>query len=276
MKRNEKHGKTTKKQRHRQTPNKSNEKQSKATKYKENEELQTKVTLLSKELNVLRALFTNGGFTLPAEFQFSDSHSSVGSDRHSPPLMDSVSHRLDDSPRLPSHSHVQHSSAISIKQEAPKSAFHSMDESKIPPLRPMPRVANSPSNKSELHSPIRSSYDGVLQSSRESRESHYSPYKPSSHYSSSEKPTSSIVMMPHGQSSSSSSPYSSSLGSSHYSRSPPETQHTSVIRSSAELGSSNSCSSSNNLSSSQNNNKLGTFCIIQDPDNNGAVKIVPC
>lgn len=32
---------------------------------KENSELKTKVTLLSKELNVLRSLFANGGLTIP-------------------------------------------------------------------------------------------------------------------------------------------------------------------------------------------------------------------
>ncbi len=36
---------------------------------KENDELNQKVTLLSKELNVLRALFTNGGFTVPCNLQ---------------------------------------------------------------------------------------------------------------------------------------------------------------------------------------------------------------
>ena len=36
---------------------------------KENDELNTKVTLLSKELSVLRALFTNGGFTVPCNLQ---------------------------------------------------------------------------------------------------------------------------------------------------------------------------------------------------------------
>jgi len=237
---------------------------------KENEDLQTKVTLLTKELNVLRALFTNGGFSLPAEFpQYSDTHSSTSSDRLSPVERIVESHRHDDSSRIPSH--VQHSSTLSIKQESPKSAFHSIiDESKVPPLRPMPRVAsNSPSNK-ELHSPVRN-YEGVFQTSRDSRDREmYSSYKSSgSHYSGSEK-SSSIVMMPqgHGQSlNSHSSPYSTS----HYSRSP-ENQHTSVIRSAAEVA------SSNNLPSQQNKvstHTLGQFCIISDPENNGAVKIVP-
>eukprot|EP00112_Aurelia_sp_Birch-Aquarium-sp1_P012455 Seg2619.5 transcript_id=Seg2619.5/GoldUCD/mRNA.D3Y31 product="CCAAT/enhancer-binding protein gamma" protein_id=Seg2619.5/GoldUCD/D3Y31 len=36
---------------------------------KENDDLNTKVTLLSKELSVLRALFTNGGFTVPCNLQ---------------------------------------------------------------------------------------------------------------------------------------------------------------------------------------------------------------
>merc|ERR1712080_785533 len=103
---------------------------------KENEELQTKVTLLSKELNVLRALFTNGGFTLPSEFQFADSNSGA-ENRHSPSMADTtVGHRIEESSSR--QSHTQHSSALSIKQEASKSAFHSMEESKIPPLRPMP------------------------------------------------------------------------------------------------------------------------------------------
>ena len=47
---------------------------------KENEDLQTKVTLLSKELNVLRALFTNGGFTLPCDLQLMNSASNNPSD----------------------------------------------------------------------------------------------------------------------------------------------------------------------------------------------------
>lgn len=224
---------------------------------KENEELQTKVTLLSKELNVLRALFTNGGFSLPAEFQFAD----AGSERHSPSMADTtVGHRLVDD-RQP---HSQHSSSLSIKQEPSKSAFHSVEDSKIPPLRPMPRVANSPSHssqKSELHSPIR--YEGVLSSGRDSSY----PYKSaSSHhpYSDSKQPSPILMIHPSGQSatSHSSSPYSSS----HYKSPSSEMQHTSVIRSASEVSVPNVPPQSNTL---------GKFCIIQDPENNGQVKIVP-
>ena len=44
---------------------------------KENEELRNKVSLLQKELNVLRSLFANGGITVPSEInvQFTDSNS---------------------------------------------------------------------------------------------------------------------------------------------------------------------------------------------------------
>lgn len=44
---------------------------------KENEELRNKVSLLQKELNVLRSLFANGGITVPSEInvQFTNSNS---------------------------------------------------------------------------------------------------------------------------------------------------------------------------------------------------------
>ncbi|XP_073229147.1 CCAAT/enhancer-binding protein gamma-like [Porites lutea] len=44
---------------------------------KENEELRNKVSLLQKELNVLRSLFANGGITVPSEInvQFTNSSS---------------------------------------------------------------------------------------------------------------------------------------------------------------------------------------------------------
>ena len=44
---------------------------------KENEELRNKVSLLQKELNVLRSLFANGGMTVPSEInvQFTNSNS---------------------------------------------------------------------------------------------------------------------------------------------------------------------------------------------------------
>lgn len=43
---------------------------------KENEELRNKVSLLQKELNVLRSLFANGGITVPSEInvQFTNSN----------------------------------------------------------------------------------------------------------------------------------------------------------------------------------------------------------
>lgn len=224
---------------------------------KENEELQTKVTLLSKELNVLRALFTNGGFTLPGEFQFTNTGSNGSEHSHSP-SMENVIHHLDEPPSRP----VASSNPLPIKQEK-KSAFHSIDEPKIPPLRPMPRVANSSSNQKsseQHHSPIRSF--GALPS----RDSLYS-YKSASDYLSSDRKQSSaisppIVMIPHGQPATthSNNPYSGS----HY-KSLNEMQHTSVIRSASEV------SMPTNLQS----HTLGKFCIIQDPENNGQVKIVP-
>ena len=228
---------------------------------KENEELQTKVTLLSKELNVLRALFTNGGFTLPGEFQFTNSNNSVNGSEHShSPSMDNVVHHLEES----SSRQSQHSNSLPIKQEKSKSAFHSIEESKIPPLRPMPRVANSSSNQksSEHHSPIRSY--GALPPSRDSLYS----YKSGSDYSNNDSKQQPpipppIVMMQHGQpvTTHSNSPYSSN----HY-KSLSEMQHTSVIRSASEVGIPNNMPS---------HNTLGKFCIIQDPENNGQVKIVP-
>lgn len=44
---------------------------------KENEELRNKVSLLQKELNVLRSLFANGGITVPSDInvQFTNSNS---------------------------------------------------------------------------------------------------------------------------------------------------------------------------------------------------------
>lgn len=44
---------------------------------KENEELRSKVSLLQKELNVLRSLFANGGITVPSEInvQFTNTNS---------------------------------------------------------------------------------------------------------------------------------------------------------------------------------------------------------
>ena len=44
---------------------------------RENDELNQKVTLLSKELSVLRALFTNGGFTVPCNLQIVAQNPSV-------------------------------------------------------------------------------------------------------------------------------------------------------------------------------------------------------
>ena len=112
----------------------------------ENEELQTKVTLLSKELNVLRALFTNGGFTLPCDYQLLNNNNSNGSDHHQHQTHDEDPIRH----HLPSHP------PTSVPE---KSAFHSPEDTKIPPLRPMPRVVNSTNRKvtSPTH-PVHRSY----------------------------------------------------------------------------------------------------------------------
>ena len=83
---------------------------------KENEELQTKVNLLSKELNVLRALFTNGGFTLPSELQCGGSP--PPSEHSMPPSMSSYHGRLssdDGPPSLPKTSPL-HSSYMMKNQ----------------------------------------------------------------------------------------------------------------------------------------------------------------
>ena len=49
---------------------------------KDNDELNQKVALLSKELSVLRALFTNGGFTVPCNLQIVAQNSTTQPDPH--------------------------------------------------------------------------------------------------------------------------------------------------------------------------------------------------
>ena len=49
---------------------------------RDNEELNQKVALLSKELSVLRALFTNGGFTVPCNLQIVAQNSTSVPDSH--------------------------------------------------------------------------------------------------------------------------------------------------------------------------------------------------
>jgi len=220
---------------------------------KENEELQTKVNLLSKELNVLRALFTNGGFTLPNELQ------SGGSPPHSehgmPPSMSSYHGRLpsdDGPPPLPKTSPL-HSS---YSDEKP-TYYSSMDDnpinSKIPPLRPMPR---NPSGTllSSSHSSIPSSHSPLGHNSKRIYMSAKSEYSPSS--STKEKGPSGppLLIQPGPQSVSNIFHSSSQLSKG-------DTRHPSVIRSTTDITTTSSTSS-----------MLGKFCIIKDQDN---IKVVP-
>lgn len=235
----------------------------------ENEELQTKVTLLSKELNVLRALFTNGGFTLPCDLQYlnngSESDHSSSDSLHTSHHSHATSHLAENSSNYTYSSHFP-STVISNK------ATSKVEESKIPPLRPMPsRVVNghgTPPNKS----PSESSYSipGKSFSYTSERDNQFS-FKPSNYYRDFIKTTTTGggISSSHVSSSTPSLPIQPPHSQYNLPQSYKltETQHTSVIRDAKNLN--------DDKTSSNSQNTLGKFCIIQDPENNGQVKIVP-
>lgn len=220
---------------------------------KENEELQTKVNLLSKELNVLRALFTNGGFTLPSELQCGGSP--PPSEHSMPPSMSSYHGRLssdDGPPSLPKTSPL-HSSYIDEKPTYHSSMDENPINSKIPPLRPMPRnpsgtlLSSSHSSIPSSHSPLGYNSKRLYMSSK--------PEYPSPASSTKEKGSSGppLLIQPGPQS------VSNNHSSSQLSKG--DTRHPSVIRSTTDITTVPSTS-----------NMLGKFCIIKDQ---GDIKVVP-
>ena len=219
---------------------------------KENGELQTKVNLLSKELNVLRALFTNGGFTLPSELQSVSSGSPPPSSDLGLPSMSSYAHsRLSDDippPVLP-----QKGSPLHSAYNEEKSIYHgSIDDhkssNKIPPLRPMPRNPTSSllsltHNLPPSHvSPI--GYNSKRIYSSMSAKQEYSPP------SSIEKGPP-LLIQPQS--------VSNGFNSSQFSKG--DTRHPSVIRSTTDI-----------TTTSNTSNMLGKFCIIKDQE---SIKVVP-
>lgn len=221
---------------------------------KENEELQTKVNLLSKELNVLRALFTNGGFTLPSELQCGGSP--PPSEHGMPPSMSSYP-RLssDDGPPPP----LPKTSPLHSSYSDEKPTYHSSiddNPSKMLPLRPMPRNPSGPLLPS-THSSIPSSHSPLGYNSKRiymSSKQEYSP--PPSSSSTIEKGSSGppLLIQPGPQSVSNNFHSSSQLSKG-------DTRHPSVIRSTTDITTTSSTS-----------NMLGKFCIIKEQDN---IKVVP-
>jgi len=220
---------------------------------KENEELQTKVNLLSKELNVLRALFTNGGFTLPSELQYVNGNSSPPP----PPPVDLV-------PPSMSYSHSRLSpddlpqpltkSPLHSSYESEKSIYHSMNDmkssSKIPPLRPMPRnpgsTTLSSSHMSSGHSPLGYNSKRLYLPSKQE----YSPPPSSKDLKGAGPP---LLIQPQSVSNNMYTPFSKG-----------DTRHPSVIRSTTDI---------TTPSHQSTTNMLGKFCIIKDPQDN--IKVVP-
>lgn len=210
---------------------------------KENEELQTKVNLLSKELNVLRALFTNGGFTLPGELPYSNNNGSPAD--LGPPSMTYSSHnRLSDD-----ESSISKSSLHSFDSE--KTIYHPLDDpknSKIPPLRPMPRnPITLSSHKISHHSPSPSS----LAYSTERLFALKDDYLSSKDSKSNGPPM--LIQ-----------PGSHSASTTYHSQYKGDTRHPSVIRSTTDV-----------TTPSTSTNMLGKFCIIKDPQDNGQIKVLP-
>lgn len=211
---------------------------------KENEELQSKVTLLSKELNVLRALFTNGGFTLPCELPYGNNNSTTPSE-HSPSMSYSP------------HSRIS-SEESSISQPSPhhpydsEKSYHSMDDtkmsSKIPPLRPMPRIPSSSSSHKHASSilPIKSYSDRMY-----NIPSKNDYIQKDSKVSNSGPP---LLIQPQSLAANIHSSHSQHKGDKG------DTRHPSVIRSTTDVNDSNT---------------LGKFCIIQDTQGDKQIKIVP-
>lgn len=232
----------------------------------ENEELQTKVTLLSKELNVLRALFTNGGFTLPCELQYLGN----GNDPdHNSSESLHTSHHSVSSHHVAENLSPYTSHLVSSTLPTKTSSLSKIEDSKIPPLRPMPRVVNghnADKSPSETTYPV----SGKTFSSVSERDNQFSyTHKPSVYYKDFLK-ASTVITSSQISSSTPSQPNISPHSHSEYQllqsyKIAPVTQHTSVIRDATKL--------SETKVNSQNT--LGKFCIIQDPENNGQVKIVP-
>ena len=136
--------------------------------------------------------------------------------------------------------------------------------SKIPPLRPMPRVPRDIPSSHKSHGISSSSMSQISPRGYPSERAS-PPYK----YPIKAEVTSPtctappLLIQPPNITSSSHSQYMNTVVPHRYK--PQEHQHTSVIRSASELnGNSNSMM-----------NTLGKFCVIQDPDNSGQVKIVP-
>ena len=227
---------------------------------KENEELQTKVNLLSKELNVLRALFTNGGFTLPSELQYVNGSGSPPPPPPSeivPPSMSYGHSRLAPDDLPPPQSLAK--SPLHSSYEAEKAIYHSLDDvkssSKIPPLRPMPRNPSSTSlssshSMSSGHSPL--GYSKRMYSLPPKQE--YSP-PPSSSIKDSKAAGPPLLIQPGSQSISNNFLPQYSKG---------DTRHPSVIRSTTDITTPSHPSTTN---------MLGKFCIIKDPQDN--IKVVP-
>ena len=219
----------------------------------ENEELQTKVTLLTKELNVLRALFTNGGFALPGELQIVTSNSNNE-------LSSTNQHQSAEQ----TSSNVGNPHLSTIKNA--KTSF----DTKIQPLKPLPRAFAS-SQKSMITSPQQNS-DNFNSHDRSSEPQLYTynpKYSPVTEYVKKEPKKTSChsmsVLLPQDLTT---TQRNSSLLYQHNA----EPRHTSVIQTNtSEINSPKSSLSQNSLTQ----NSLGKFCIIQDPEKAGQVKIVP-
>lgn len=278
----------------------------------ENEELQTKVTLLTKELNVLRALFTNGGFTLP-------SHSlDMQLPSHNPaPTHPSVyqgSSSLSPNPRNPPHTVIQHmhhhsSSPLQAHEGHPssydslknKSAFRALvDSQKVSPLRPTPVIARDypsspglrqPAPSNSVHFTSEGKHQAYMTSMKDSSPYHVEAMAPNSVFSVVHRPSSLLknvkkeedlpgvvktIIRPGPSSVASPYPYRKESPSS----SPPmdslptTRQETSVIKNISNLEKESPIDSSSHADQSIMNT-LGRFCVIQDPQNNGQIKIVP-
>jgi len=207
---------------------------------KENEELQTKVNLLSKELNVLRALFTNGGFTLPGELQYVNGSGSPPSD-----LGSTYSHsRLQDEPPIPKAS-PHHSSSFESEKPIYPLIEESKSSSKIPPLRPMPRNLSGTSlssHKISSHPPL--NYNAERLFTLPTSKQEYSPKE-----SKSSGPP--LLIQPGPQ----------SVANTFHSQYKGDTRHPSVIRSTTDI------------TTPSTTNMLGKFCIIKDTQDN--IKVLP-
>ncbi|XP_004209260.1 uncharacterized protein DDB_G0292186 [Hydra vulgaris] len=210
----------------------------------ENEELQTKVTLLTKELNVLRALFTNGGFALPGELQIVSNNSN---------------NELSQNQHQNNEQSTSNGGNHNLLNKEVKMSF----DTKIQPLKPMPRVFTN-SQKSLLSSSQQSSDSfNPYERNNESQLFTYNPkYTPATEYVKKETKKSNchtILVSPD------TTPQRSS---SLLYQNGAEMRHTSVIQTVTSQP-------QQQQKSSLTQNSLGKFCIIQDPEKVGQVKIVP-